>query len=124
MIKHKGLLFNGYTTEEGDWPWHAAIYHLNQFSQAYKCGGTLINSNTILTAAHCVYENGLRINAERVLVKLGKYTLSVNAPDTRESKAQSINVHQNYSTMNLGHDIALIRLRNEITFNEHIQPGM
>lgn len=103
MVKHKGLITNGFETEEGDWPWHAAIYHITNKNQEYKCGGTLINSNTVLTglkveflkllfmiyikfniAAHCVFENGRQLIASRILVQLGKHNLIVSNTNTQE----------------------------------------
>lgn len=56
------------------WPWHAAIYH--QVSEAdfkFKCGGTLVSSTFILTAAHCV-----SVAAERVSVALGRLHLNAS----------------------------------------------
>lgn len=63
---------------------HAAIFHIEKQKIAYKCGGTVLNSNTILTAAHCVYENNRPIISERVLVQLGKYNLKVAGGHTQE----------------------------------------
>lgn len=71
------------------WPWHAAIYHVvkeqgtttGSDENDYKCGGTLINSNTLLTTAFCVCVlNGNQpMDLESVVVWLGKLDLkSVN----------------------------------------------
>lgn len=47
--RHQGLIANTYDASPGAWPWHAAIYHVHRKNPVYKCGGTLINSNFILT---------------------------------------------------------------------------
>lgn len=52
LVQHEGLITNGYPSKEGDWPWHAALYHVDNLEQKYKCGGTLINSNTLLTGKY------------------------------------------------------------------------
>lgn len=71
------LIANGLKANEGDWPWHAAIFHLSVgFNVQYQCGGTVITSSAILTAAHCVHEDGRRIIADRILVDLGKHILT------------------------------------------------
>lgn len=41
-------IINGITAERGSWPWIAYI----KFGFSF-CGGTIIDSETILTAAHC-----------------------------------------------------------------------
>lgn len=81
-IDIKPRIINGYAASY--WPWHAAIYHKENGDFAYKCGGTLISSNLILTAAHCVM-----ISREKVLVSLGRLNVSLNA---NETSSQSFNV--------------------------------
>lgn len=81
------LIANGIKSNETDWPWHAAIFHFSvTLNVEYKCGGTIITPSAILTAAHCVHENGRRIIAERILVDLGKHVL------TRLTNAQQFTV--------------------------------
>lgn len=44
------MVSNSYKAEVGKWPWHVAIYHRKgDNGKEYKCGGTLINKNTVLT---------------------------------------------------------------------------
>lgn len=81
LDNQNALIVHGFQTTH--WPWHAAIYH----DRDYKCGGTLINENSILTAAHCISDNNVSIMPSRVSVSLGKLNLAVN-----ESSAQSFEV--------------------------------
>lgn len=43
-------LINGDVAEPGAWPWHIQLLK-DGFIQ---CGGSIINNNWILTAAHCI----------------------------------------------------------------------
>lgn len=82
-VHHEALITKGIESKEGEWPWHAAIYHISNTNFEYKCGGTLINSNSVLTAAHCVYQHGRPIIPERVLVWLGTFNLLNSGTNTQ-----------------------------------------
>lgn len=34
------------------WPWHAAIYYITPSSFNYRCGGSMIQSNAVITAGN------------------------------------------------------------------------
>lgn len=74
-IHYEALITNGLQSRKGEWPWHAAIYHVSINDLKYKCGGSVLNSNSILTAAHCMFENNRLIIPDRVFVQLGKFRL-------------------------------------------------
>lgn len=84
-VKHEALIVNGNESKEGDWPWHASILHIliNQNIE-YKCGGTLLNLNSVLTAAHCIYENGRPIVPDRVLIQLGRHSSKISGTHSQE----------------------------------------
>lgn len=86
-MEHQALITLGLPTRPGDWPWAAAIYHVSANtarSSSYVCGGTVLSSNIILTAAHCVYEEGRQIVARRIRVQLGKHNLLRSDSHTQE----------------------------------------
>lgn len=75
------------------WPWLAAIfYHGDKPVPDFLCGGTVITSYTILTAAHCVARFNDTSEKAKISVSLGRLNLSA-----REGWAQSFEVIRNLS---------------------------
>ncbi|KAG4071090.1 hypothetical protein HA402_013404 [Bradysia odoriphaga] len=110
------LLTNAHATHR--WPWHVAIYHqYNESSSTYQCGGTLISSNSVLTAAHCVL-----VTAEEVTVSLGRLLLDASESSAPFIKIAEIIRHPRYTSENQDHDIAIILLETHATFNNYVQP--
>lgn len=86
LVDHNPFITNSSPTHH--WPWHAAIFHrVYTPVPDYKCGGTVISSNYILTAGHCVSEYNAPMETKKVSVSLGRLNLSAN-----ESSAQNIEV--------------------------------
>uniref|UniRef100_A0A6P7G765 Limulus clotting factor C-like n=1 Tax=Diabrotica virgifera virgifera TaxID=50390 RepID=A0A6P7G765_DIAVI len=48
------LITYGEPTGEGEFPWHAALYHARGIDLTYICGATLITRYHLITVAHCV----------------------------------------------------------------------
>ncbi|CAG4972203.1 unnamed protein product [Colias eurytheme] len=122
-IKYTELIVNGATTQPGDWPWHVAIYRLDKTVVKYICGGTLISKSFVLTAAHCTTIRGAAVLPEILSVVLGKYNLIGGDAESEEREVHSIIVHEDFALKNLNNDIALLKLKTEVTYNDYIQPA-
>ncbi|XP_037031091.1 limulus clotting factor C-like isoform X2 [Bradysia coprophila] len=123
LVNHEALIVNGHTSKEGDWPWHTGILHIEiNRNIEYKCGGTLLNTDSVLTAAHCVYENDRPIVPDRVLAQLGRHNLKISGTHSQDIEVYQIFIHPNYNASNLVNDIAIMRLATKATFNNYVQP--
>uniref|UniRef100_A0A6P4EUP3 LOW QUALITY PROTEIN: proclotting enzyme n=1 Tax=Drosophila rhopaloa TaxID=1041015 RepID=A0A6P4EUP3_DRORH len=104
----------------GMYPWLSAIYHKESRSLAFKCGGSLITTSIVISAAHCVY----RMAEDRVVIGLGRYDLDDYGEDGAEMhNVMRLLTHPEYNTRLLSDaDIALITIERPATFNDIIAP--
>ncbi|KAL1454080.1 hypothetical protein WDU94_010367 [Cyamophila willieti] len=73
--KAQPLVTNGQKTARGQWPWHAALYKTEGINLSYICGGSLITSMYVITAAHCVTKKPYDkpVDSDTLVIYLGKY---------------------------------------------------
>ncbi|CAL4202489.1 unnamed protein product, partial [Meganyctiphanes norvegica] len=106
-------IVNGQETEVLEYPWQAGI--VSYSGSRTWCGGSLINSKWVLTAAHCT--DGA--SPSQIQVLLGEHTIyTTDGTEQRFDVSQVIN-HPSYITnpWNNGHDISLLELSGEVDFS-------
>ncbi|XP_048372382.1 serine protease 33-like [Sphaerodactylus townsendi] len=108
-------IVGGSEAEIGTWPWIASL----QLIDSPTCGGTLISSKWVLTAAHC-FDSGIRDPSLYVVV-LGAYNLS--NPGSAPVAVKDIIIHSEYSSHVDGNDIALLELEHPVNFTNRILPA-
>ncbi|XP_020278717.1 trypsin-1-like [Pseudomyrmex gracilis] len=112
--KHNRIV-GGVETQVNQYPWMALLMYKGQF----YCGGSIINSRFVMTAAHCID----RFDISRMSVRVFEHDWSVN----NETKMQEFRVertikHSGYSTTNYNNDIGLVKLKNSIVFEGPLRP--
>lgn len=113
-------ILRGQSVPKGDYPWHAAIFTVNDKSSQYFCGGTLISSDTVLTAAHCLIEDSKKLSPDTLLVRFGVTRLYFDGEGHEVFKTITHNLFNDY---NFRHDIGLIRLKTTVEFTDFIRPA-
>uniref|UniRef100_A0A182N384 Peptidase S1 domain-containing protein n=1 Tax=Anopheles dirus TaxID=7168 RepID=A0A182N384_9DIPT len=121
-VKINKLLFGGRQVQNGKWPWHASISHKREAFFELVCGGSIIDKRTVLTAAHCLFEDRALISPARVLVHVGRTHLHIVDSRSRSYIPDQLILHPGYRQDDVQDDIALVRLGTEIQMSEYIQP--
>ncbi|XP_039247965.2 serine protease 33-like [Styela clava] len=105
----------------GRWPWMAYVYEKRDDKMSTQiCGGTLIDSQHIVTAAHCVeYYN----EPDKYGLILGDNTTIIYSESEKLLGVSSVLRHDNYNETTLDNDIALLQLKNRVIFSENVRPA-
>lgn len=105
---------DGTEAKPGEWPWMASL----RFNGDHFCGGALIGSSWILTAAHCL-KGQLVVDIETVLGNISPHRY---AKGELRLKADKMHIHEGYDKDTLKNDIALIHLTTPVAPSLFIRP--
>uniref|UniRef100_A0A8C8FU92 trypsin n=1 Tax=Oncorhynchus tshawytscha TaxID=74940 RepID=A0A8C8FU92_ONCTS len=93
---------------------HSQPHQVSLNSGYHFCGGSLVNENWVVSAAHC-YKS-------RVEVRLGEHNIKVTEGSEQFISSSRVIRHPNYSSYNIDNDIMLIKLSKPATLNTYVQP--
>uniref|UniRef100_A0A131YP18 Coagulation factor n=1 Tax=Rhipicephalus appendiculatus TaxID=34631 RepID=A0A131YP18_RHIAP len=112
----------GVTPASSPWPWMAAIFKGDKFI----CGGSLLDADTVLTAAQCFYDVKGDNDIGKYKVRLGILDLNETAK-TANSHVANLSVlrirpHEDYRARRFYNDIALVKTATKVAYSSHISP--
>ncbi|XP_078488867.1 plasminogen-like isoform X3 [Ciona intestinalis] len=108
-------IVGGFDANKGSLPWMVALRRYPSFS--FFCGGSIIDKNWILTAAHCV-----KNKPESYRGILGNYFNKMVDEEETIVGFSSVHIHENYNDNTLDNDIALLKVAEPLVFNDHVKP--
>ena len=108
----------GVETAPNEYPWQVALLYNSK--PAPYCGGSLLSSRVVMTAAHCVYSHPV----DQMKVRLGEWNVKEQSEQLphEDYQIERKEVHPDYNPATFQNDIALIRLKKTVVYKEHIIP--
>ncbi|XP_008108629.2 ovochymase-1 isoform X1 [Anolis carolinensis] len=97
------------------WPWHIGLHFLGD----YQCGGVIIGSVWILTAAHCVQ---ISKDISHWTVVAGEYDRILKEPNEQVRRVKAIIMHQDFNVTSYNSDIALVQIQAPFSYNAVVRP--
>ncbi|XP_073964059.1 transmembrane protease serine 12-like isoform X1 [Choristoneura fumiferana] len=122
------LIYNGERTPRGELPWHAGIYDKTYRPYMQFCGGSLISTKVLVSAAHCFWREGQgQQEPASYSVALGKiYRLWDDAMvrGAHKSDVEEIKIPDTYSGEEryFQDDIALVFMSTPVVYTTYIRP--
>ncbi|KAM3916901.1 serine protease 33-like [Leptodactylus fuscus] len=114
-------IFGGTDTVQGEWPWQVLLIYIQDgVVFYYECGGSLISSKWVLTAAHCINRG---FSPEEYGVLLGAHKLSYDFNFKSIRSLRRIIIHPEYPGIwERKGDIALLELSVPVNYTTYIMP--
>ncbi|XP_047438388.1 elastase-1-like isoform X1 [Mugil cephalus] len=101
----------------GIWPWQVSLQDNYDGTYRHFCGGALIRTGWVLTAAHCLY------SYSSLLVVLGDLVLYSSHGTEQSRSVSGVYVHPEWNpgSISSGNDIALLRLSSAASITPYVK---
>uniref|UniRef100_A0A3P9K0D8 chymotrypsin n=2 Tax=Oryzias latipes TaxID=8090 RepID=A0A3P9K0D8_ORYLA len=115
-VTHQARIVNGEEAVPHSWPWQVSLQQTNGF---HFCGGSLINENWVVTAAHCNVRTYHRVIA-------GEHNKGAGSNEDIQiltpAQVRPVFTHPQWNPSTINNDIALIKLASPANLGAHVSP--
>ncbi|XP_069509536.1 transmembrane protease serine 12-like [Ambystoma mexicanum] len=119
-MKSGSRIVGGQDAMPGAWPWQVSLQYMSLYRGfRHTCGGTIINNNWVMSAAHCFLQ---RRDIPRWRAVAGLHNIIFPSKSTEIRRIEYVTVHRYYSERSMDNDIALLKLAAFLPYGDHIQP--
>jgi len=107
-------VIGGTDSKRGAWPWQILMLKNGRAG----CGGTLISSQWVVTAAHCVGGSDRQYK-----VRVGAWDRGVKESSAKDYQVKKVVAHPQWNRRTLDNDIALFYLEKPVIFSKWVKPA-
>lgn len=113
-----GRIVGGEVAEMNEFPWQVSLRSLGAVGATHFCGGSIIDANWVVTAAHCCSgQSSLTMH-----VVAGGIELNTNEGVEQRADVDEIIMHPDYSSSRLTNDICLLKLSQSLEWTDAVKP--
>ncbi|XP_015436832.1 PREDICTED: venom protease-like [Dufourea novaeangliae] len=116
-------IYNGVEAQSKEFPYVVALGFNNTEedgpSIVYSCGGSLISTEHVLTAAHCVRNAK---NLVPIEVRVGDEDLSSTGGSVQRIPISDIIIHPKYRIRTVYNDVAILKLKKKVELSNTVKP--
>ncbi|CRK92496.1 CLUMA_CG006050, isoform A, partial [Clunio marinus] len=110
----RSRIVGGSDAPRGAYPWLAALGYKTP-TLRFLCGGSLITQKHVLSAAHCILDNLIK-------VRLGAHDINSTTEGSIDVGIEKTFVHKDYDSKFIMNDISMLRLDRIIKITNSIKP--
>merc|ERR1712050_229827 len=110
--RSESRIVGGRKAKKGEFPWQVQVQQYG----GHWCGGTLLDDQWVLSAAHC-FANP----PSHYKFVLGQHDSKLSEGTEQTFSASKLIKHENFGNGNMRYDIALIKLNRKVQFNEYVR---
>ncbi|XP_029301572.1 ST14 transmembrane serine protease matriptase a [Cottoperca gobio] len=121
VFKTSSRIVGGQDTEVGEFPWQVSL-HIKGYG--HVCGASIIGSRWLVTAAHCVQDDGKTRYSQPGTWEafLGLHTQRNIVSSVVKKNLKRVISHPNYNAYTFDNDIALMELDSPVAYSDYIRP--